>query len=162
MVTVAYAIVSIAMSQHICSRSPSLPRYQCACREMCDCNNDWAQNIEWSVHLFQKEDIWNAYPCLHYCKVLGTCVGCLCMLFPKYAVVSIRDLCVVFGVMTGKESSTQLHWVGVCVHATMCVTFAVRMVLMHINVMIFPAVRSRSLVQVSFHVHYYASYFESS
>ena len=28
---------------------------------------------------------------------------------PKYAVVSIRDLCVVFGVMTGKESSTQLH-----------------------------------------------------
>ena len=99
---------------------------------------------------------------LHYCKVLGTCVGCLCMLFPKYAVVSIRDLCVVFGVMTGKESSTQLHWVGVCVHATMCVTFAVRMVLMHINVMIFPAVRSRSLVQVSFHVHYYASYFDSS
>ena len=46
---------------------------------------------------------------LHYCKVLGTCVGCLCMLFPKYAAVSNRDLCVVFGVMTGKESSTQLY-----------------------------------------------------
>ena len=46
---------------------------------------------------------------LQYCKVLGTCVGCLCMLFPKYAAVSNRDLCVVFGVMTGKESSTQLY-----------------------------------------------------
>ena len=46
---------------------------------------------------------------LHYCKVLGTCVGCLCMLFPKYAAISNRDLCVVFVVMTGKESSTQLY-----------------------------------------------------
>ena len=41
-------------------------------------------------------------------------------------------------------------------------TFAARMVLMHINVMILSAVRSRPLVQVSFHVHYYASYFNSS
>ena len=45
---------------------------------------------------------------LHYCKELGTCVGCLCMLTPKYAVCS-RDECVVFGVITGKESSTKLY-----------------------------------------------------
>ena len=46
---------------------------------------------------------------LHYYKVLDTCVGCLCMLFPKYAAVYNRYLCVVFGVMTGKESSTKLY-----------------------------------------------------
>ena len=51
---------------------------------------------------------------------------------------------------------------GVCVHVRVFVTFAARMVLMHINVMIFSEVRSRPLVQVSFHVHYYASYFDSS
>ena len=45
---------------------------------------------------------------LHYYKELGTCVGCLCLLIPKYA-VSGRDKCVVFGVMTDKESSTQLY-----------------------------------------------------
>ena len=28
---------------------------------------------------------------LNICKELGTCVGCLCMLFPKYAAVSNRD-----------------------------------------------------------------------
>ena len=38
--------------------------------------------------------------------------------------------------------------------------FAARMVLMHINVKILSAVRSRPLTQVSFHVHYFASYFE--
>ena len=43
--------------------------------------------------------------------------------------------------------------VCVCVHARMCVTFA-RMVLMHINVKIFSAMRSRPLTQVSFHVPY--------
>ena len=34
---------------------------------------------------------------LSYCKELGTCVGCLCMLFPKYAALSNRDyaLCMV-------------------------------------------------------------------
>ena len=42
---------------------------------------------------------------LHYCKERGTCVGCLGMLIPKYA-VSSRDECVVLGVMTVKESST--------------------------------------------------------
>ena len=39
-------------------------------------------------------------------------------------------------------------------------TYAARMVLMHINVMILSAVRSRPLVHVSFHVHYFASYFD--
>ena len=43
--------------------------------------------------------------------------------------------------------------VCVCVHAIMCVTFA-RMVLIHINVKIFSAMRSRPLTQVSFHVPY--------
>ena len=45
---------------------------------------------------------------LHYCKERGTCVGCLCVLIPKYA-ASSRDECVVLGVMTVKESSTQLY-----------------------------------------------------
>ena len=63
-----------------------------------------------------------------------------------------------YGVLTGKEPSTQLYRVGVCVHARMCVTYAARIVLMHINVMILSEVRSRPLVQVSFHVHYFASY----
>ena len=98
---------------------------------------------------------------LHYCKERGTCVGCLGMLIPKYA-VSSRDECVVLGVMTVKESSTQLYWVGVCVHAIMCVAFAARMVLMHISVNILSAVRSRPLTQVSFHVHYFASYFDNA
>ena len=35
---------------------------------------------------------------LHYCKERGTCVGCLGMLIPKYA-VSSRDECVVLGVI---------------------------------------------------------------
>ena len=43
--------------------------------------------------------------------------------------------------------------VCVCVHAIMCVTFA-RMVLMHINVKLFFAMRSRPLTQVSFRVPY--------
>ena len=72
---------------------------------------------------------------LHYCKERGTCIGCLCMLIPKYA-VSSRDECVVLAAMTVKESSTQLYWVGVCVHAIMGVAFAARMVLMHISVKI--------------------------
>ena len=38
------------------SRLPSLPRYISACRVLCDCNNNWYENIEWSLHLFQKED----------------------------------------------------------------------------------------------------------
>ena len=38
--------------------------------------------------------------------------------------------------------------------------FAARMVLMHINVKILSAVRFRPLTQVSFHVHYLASYFD--
>ena len=37
--------------------------------------------------------------------------------------------------------------------------FPARMVLMHINVKIHSAVRYRPLIQVSFHVHYFASYF---
>ena len=96
---------------------------------------------------------------LHYCNEWGTCVGCLCMLIPKYA-VSSRVECVLLGVMTFKESSTQLYWVGVCVHARMCVAFAAPMVLMHINVTILSAVRSQPLTQVSFHMHYFASYFD--
>ena len=96
---------------------------------------------------------------LHYCKEWGTCVGWLWMLIPKYA-VSSRDESVVLAVMTVKESSTQLYWVGVRVHARMCVAFAAPMVLMHINVKILSAVRSRPLTQVSFHVHYFALYFD--
>ena len=38
--------------------------------------------------------------------------------------------------------------------------FAARMVLMHIIVKILSAVRSRPLTQVSFHVNYFASYFD--
>ena len=45
-------------------------------------------------------------------------------------------------------------------HARMCVAFGARMVLMHINVKILFEVRSRRLTQVSFHVHYFASYFD--
>ena len=45
---------------------------------------------------------------LHHCKERGTFVGCLCMLIPKYA-VSSRYESVVHGVMTVKESSTQLY-----------------------------------------------------
>ena len=62
--------------------------------------------------------------------------------------------------MTGKQSSTQLYCVGVCEHARMCVAFAAPMVLMHINVTILSAVRSRPPIQVSFQVHYLASYFD--
>jgi len=62
--------------------------------------------------------------------------------------------------MTGKESSTQVYWVGVYVHVRMCVTFAARMMLMHINVKILTVVLSQPLIQVSFHVHYFASYFD--
>jgi len=49
---------------------------------------------------------------------------------------------------------------GVCAHARMCATFDTQIVLMHFNVMILSAVRSRPLVQVSFHVHYFASYLD--
>ena len=49
---------------------------------------------------------------------------------------------------------------GVCVHARMGVVFAARMVLKHINVKILSAVRSRPFTQVSFHVHYFESYFD--
>ena len=45
---------------------------------------------------------------LHYCKERDTCIGCLGMLILKYA-VSSRCECVVLGVMTVKESSTQLY-----------------------------------------------------
>ena len=47
-----------------------------------------------------------------------------------------------------------------CACEDVCVSYAGRMVLMHINVMILSAVRSRPLVHVSFHVHYFASYFD--
>ena len=40
----------------------------------------------------------------------------------------------------------------------MCVTFATPIVLMHINITILSAVRYRLLIQVSFHVHYLASF----
>ena len=43
-------------------------------------------------------------------------------------------------------------------HASKCVAFAARKMLMHINVTIRSAVRSRPLIQVSFHVHYFGSY----
>ena len=81
------------------------------------------------------------------------------MLIPKYA-VSSRDECVVLAVMTVKESSTQVYCVGVCVHARICVAFAAPMVLMDINVKILSALRSRPLTQISFYVHYFASYFD--
>ena len=42
----------------------------------------------------------------------------------------------------------------------MCVACVAPMVLMHINVKILSAVRSRPLTQVSFHVHNFASYFD--
>ena len=45
-------------------------------------------------------------------------------------------------------------------HANMGVAFAARMVLMHVNVTILSAVRSRLLILVSFHVHYLALYFD--
>ena len=45
-------------------------------------------------------------------------------------------------------------------YARMCVAFAARMMLMHINVKRLSPVRSRPLTQVSFHVHYFASYFD--
>ena len=52
--------------------------------------------------------------------------------------------------------------VGVCVRAIMCVcvcvTFA-RMMLMHINVKIFTAMRYRPLTQVSFRVPYFSIIF---
>jgi len=51
-----------------------------------------------------------------------------------------------------------IEWVYVCVHARMCVAFTTPMVLMHINITILSAVRSRRLIQVSFQVHYLASY----
>ena len=38
--------------------------------------------------------------------------------------------------------------------------FAAPMVLMHINVTIISTVRSRSLTQVSFHMHYFESFFD--
>ena len=44
---------------------------------------------------------------------------------------------------------------GVCLRATMCVTFA-RFVLIFSNVKIVSAVRSRPLIQVSFHVPYFS------
>ena len=145
---------------NICIRTPSLPRYKSACRDMCDCNKYGSQNIEWSLHLSLKEDMSNAKPWVTLLqRKRHFCMGCLCMLIPKYA-VSSRDECVVLAAMTVKESSTQLYWVGVCVHAIMCVAFAARMVLIHISVKILSAVRSRPLTQVSFHVHYFASYFD--
>ena len=139
---------------NICIRTPSLPRYKSACRDMCDCN----KSNDLYTCLWRKTCQMRTLE-LHYCKERGTCVGCLGMLIPKYA-ASSRDECVVLGVMTVKESSTHLYWVGVCVQAIMCVAFAARMVLMHISVNILSAVRSRPLTQVSFHVHYFASYFD--
>ena len=53
------------------SRSPSLPRYISACRVLCDCNNNWYQNIEWSLHLFQKEEKQLCARDLHYKKAPG-------------------------------------------------------------------------------------------
>ena len=50
---------------------------------------------------------------LHYCKERGTCIGCLCMLIPKYA-VSSRDECVVLAVMTVKNHLLNcIEWVYV-------------------------------------------------
>ena len=76
--------------------------------------------------------------------------GCICMLLPKHT-VSSRDQSVVIGVMTAEN---QLYWVGVCLRERMCVTFA-RLVLMLTNVKLVSAVRSRPLIQVSFHVPYF-------
>ena len=56
------------------------------------------------------------------------------------------------------ETENQLYWVGVCLRARMCVTFA-RLVLMLTNVKIVSAVRSRPLTQVSFHVTYFSIIF---
>ena len=111
---------------NICIRTPSLPRYKSTC-----------QICVTAIHMGLKTSN-DLYTCLwrktcqmrtlelHYCKERGTCIGCLRMLIPKYA-VSSRDECVVLAVMTVKESSTQLYWVGVCVHAIMCVAVAARL-----------------------------------
>ena len=45
-------------------------------------------------------------------------------------------------------------------HVRMCVTFAARMMLILINAKILTVVLSQPLTQVSFHVHYFASYFD--
>ena len=42
----------------------------------------------------------------------------------------------------------------------MCVTSSARMGLMHINIKIVSAVLSRPRIQVSFHLHYFATYFD--
>ena len=57
--------------------------------------------------------------------------------------------------MTYREPT---YWVGVCLRARMCVTFA-RLVLMLTNCKIVSAVRSRPLIQVSFHVPYFSIIF---
>ena len=73
------------------SKYASLPRYKSACREMRACNKCWSQNIESDLYtcLRRKTYIMRTRE-LHYCKELGTCVDCLCMLIPTYA-VSSRD-----------------------------------------------------------------------
>ena len=53
-----------------------------------------------------------------------------------------------------------IEWMYVCMHASKSVIFAARMVLMHINVNILFAVQSRPHIQVSFHGHYVAYYFD--
>ena len=76
------------------------------------------------------------------------------MPIPKYA-ISSRDSFVVLGVMRANNRLLNcLEWVYVC--KLECVAFAVRIVVMHINVTILSAVRCRPLIQVSFHVHYLA------
>ena len=40
---------------------------------------------------FRRETYQMRTSALNYCKELGMCVGCLCMLIPKYAAVSNRD-----------------------------------------------------------------------
>ena len=56
--------------------------------------------------------------------------------------------------MTSKGSSTEPYGVGVCAHARMCVTFSVRMGLMHINVKILSAVRSWPLCFIYIILHH--------
>ena len=79
-----------------------------------------------------------------YSTVLSVCV-CVCVCVCVRACVCVC-VCVCASVRA-------CVCVCVCVHAITCVTFA-RMVLMHINVKIFSAMRSRHLTQVSFRVPY--------
>jgi len=73
----------------ICSRPLSLPRYKYACREVCACNKHWSETITNDIYTCLRRKTYQMRTRdLHYCKELGTCVGCLRVLISKYAVSS--------------------------------------------------------------------------